>query len=62
MYLDGAPVSTYAGTGPNEGAGSQLIVGGNLPTLDENFDGRVDRLRIWTVARSPGEVREAARR
>lgn len=62
MYLDGTSVSTYAGTGPNDGAGSQLLVGGNLPTLDENFDGRIDRLRVWTVARSPGEVRDAARR
>lgn len=62
MYVDGVATSNYAGTGPSDGADSQLIIGGNLPTLDENFDGRVDRLRIWTVARSPGEVRDAARR
>ncbi len=62
LYIDGEPASRYVGTGPPEGADSQLIIGGNLPTLDENFDGRLDRLRIWTVARSPGEVRDAARR
>lgn len=59
IYIDGEPALEDA-TGGNITSGTiGMAIGGNSPSGDP-FDGRIDNLRVWTLARSATDICVAA--
>jgi hypothetical protein len=62
VYVNGALLTSIpATTPPGQSATGTIAVGGNAPSGDP-FDGEIDSLRVWSVARSAGEIAAAAQR
>jgi len=59
IYIDGQLVLEDGGGGSITAGTIGMAVGGNSPSGDP-FEGRIDNLRVWTVARTGGEICAAA--
>jgi hypothetical protein len=55
LYLDGVPVASAARTGAIATNSLDLVIG-NSPTLGRPFDGGIDDVRIWNIARTAGQI------
>ena len=55
IYVDGVEVANVARSGALASSTQQLTLG-NTPTLDRAFDGDMDDVRIWKIARSAAEI------
>jgi hypothetical protein len=60
LYLDGVEVAVSAVGLPSRLTTGPLFVGGSAPAGAARFRGAVDEVRIWSYARSPAEIMEAA--
>jgi len=59
LYLDGAQVGQAAGTGPlvDLNAPARIGAGDTAPgSANERWNGLLDEVRIWSVARTPSEI------
>jgi hypothetical protein len=57
LYLDGAFAATSSGATQNPGAGA-FGVGCQLSTGDQHWDGKIDDVRVYSVALDVGEIDE----
>jgi len=55
LYVDG-----IAEVGSASGIGGDVTIEALLESLTGSFEGRVDEIRIWDLARSPAEIRDNA--
>ena len=60
LYVDGQVQATGPAGVLSPGATSGSNIGGDSPGGNDDFIGRIDELRIWSRARTPAEVCEAA--
>jgi hypothetical protein len=60
MYVNGAPASTVTGDCIGSNSGNHAYIGatsnGTAPTT--SFDGKIDDVRVYSRALSPGEILE----
>lgn len=59
LYVNGVKVSSQPGASIAH-AGVPAVIGANSPNFNDRFDGDIDDLRIFSVARSQAEICEAA--
>jgi hypothetical protein len=55
LYVDGNPVASTARSGLIATNNDGLIIG-NHPSLNRPFDGGIDEVRVWNVARTQQEI------
>jgi lysophospholipase L1-like esterase len=55
LYLDGVPVASAARSGSIAVNANDLLIG-NFSSLARPFDGGIDEVRIWNVARTAGQI------
>jgi ribosome-associated protein YbcJ (S4-like RNA binding protein) len=56
LYVDGDPVARTERSGLI-GTNNEDVIIGNHPTLERPFDGGIDEVRVWNVARTEQEIR-----
>ncbi|HKQ50458.1 MAG TPA: LamG-like jellyroll fold domain-containing protein [Phycisphaerae bacterium] len=57
LYVDGILKGEVPGFGPLSYSGADVYIGNGPPSVDaEPFDGLIDEVRIWNVARSGAEI------
>jgi Concanavalin A-like lectin/glucanases superfamily/Bacterial Ig domain/PKD domain len=60
LYVDGIQVATQSASGsPDKGGNEPVRVGADSKTLEDYFIGNVDEIRVWRVALTPDEVKDA---
>jgi hypothetical protein len=57
LYMDGNPVASTLRSGLI-GTNSDDLIVGNHPSLNRPFDGSIDEVRLWSVARTHQEIQE----
>ncbi len=56
LFYDGAPVASLSDASLNLPANTTPLAIGNRAALDRSFNGTLDEVRIWSVARSNGDI------
>jgi len=60
LYVDGIQVATQSTSGsPDKGGNEPVRVGADSKALEDYFIGNVDEIRVWRVALTPDEVKDA---
>ncbi len=58
IYVDGEEVNSGSTGASINDNGSNLSIGGAAEYPDRRFDGKIDEVRVWSVARSPSQIIE----
>ncbi len=56
LYIDGEPVATTAHTGTIGSTSDDVYLGGNSETAGHFYEGLIDEVRIWNIARTQEEI------
>lgn len=60
LYVDGLEADAQSYTSGLPARGGVFTIGSNAPTVDENFIGDIDGVRIWARALTDAEIAAAA--
>jgi subtilisin family serine protease len=62
FYVDGDFVENVAGGGPVQSATEEMVIGRRVGSAEPHWNGLIDEVRIWNVARSASDIRADHRR
>jgi len=56
LYVNGIAKASAAAVGPLLYSNSDLYIGNSLFGSSDDFDGRIDEIRLWNAARTPSQI------